>query len=125
LQLLARGGDYRNSEFRHNVSQFASDLRALACTLQSPILAISSQSREGGQYGNGGGSANLASLKESGELEYGADVVMVLVPSSKRQCTPPARAVDLHVVKNRYGDLGMVPLVFRADTGSMREEAKL
>ena len=125
LQLLARGGDYRNSEHRHNVSQFASDLRALACTLQSPVLAISSQSREGGQYGNGGGSANLASLKESGELEYGADVVMVLVPSSKRQCTPPARAVDLHVVKNRYGDLGMIPLVFRADTGSMREEAKV
>lgn len=125
LQLLARGGDYRSAEHRHNVSQFAADLRALAGALQSPMIALSSQSRQGGGYGTGGGVANNASLKESGDLEYDADLLMFIVPSTKRQCTPPARALDLCVTKQRDGDLGVVPLVFRPDIATMREEAKV
>jgi replicative DNA helicase len=30
--------------------------------------------------------------------------------------------VDLVLAKNRFGDTGMVPLVFRPDLGDLREE---
>ena len=38
--------------------------------------------------------------------------------------TPPARAVELTVAKNRHGDTRKVGLIFRLDLGTMREEAK-
>jgi replicative DNA helicase len=48
---------------------------------------------------------------------------MFLRMSEKRQIPPPARAVDIVLAKNRFGDVGMVPLVFRPDLGDLREEA--
>lgn len=122
LQRAAHGQGFE--ALRHNVSALAGELRDLANRLGSPVVALSSQSRSGGNYGSGGGSANLDSLKESGDLEYSADVVMFLKPASERKALPPARAVDLVLAKNRFGDVGMVPLVFRADVGVLREEKR-
>ncbi|MHB2020532.1 MAG: hypothetical protein ACYCW6_26650, partial [Candidatus Xenobia bacterium] len=39
-------------------------------------------------------------------FDIGGDVVMFLVGSDRRAATPPARAVDLVIRKNRFGDLG-------------------
>lgn len=105
------------NEFRHVVASLVSELRELALRLDSPVLVISSQNR------TGQGSANLTSLKESGDLEYSADTVIFLVEAQKRPATPPARAVDLVIEKNRYGDKGRVELVFRPDIGMFREVA--
>ena len=121
LQRAAHTAGY--DQLRYNVSAMAGELRDLANRLNGPVLAISSQNRSGGDYGKGGGSATLDSLKESGDLEYSADAVMFLRMSEKRQIAPPARAVDIVLAKNRFGDVGMVPLVFRPDLGDLREEA--
>ncbi|MBN9393149.1 MAG: AAA family ATPase [Chloroflexi bacterium] len=121
LQRAAHTAGY--DQLRYNVSAMAGELRDLANRLNGPVLAISSQNRSGGDYGKGGGSATLDSLKESGDLEYSADAVMFLRMSEKRQIPPPARAVDIVLAKNRFGDVGMVPLVFRPDLGDLREEA--
>jgi len=83
-------------------------LRELALGLHSPVLALASQNRSAGNYGNGKGTAALDSLKESGDLEYAADVVLFLTEAQERMATPPARAVDLTVAKNRHGDTGKV-----------------
>jgi replicative DNA helicase len=104
------------TEFRHVVSALVSELRELSLRLSCPFLVISSQNRPGQ------GTANLISLKESGDLEYSADTALFLVESQKRTATPPARAVDLVVEKNRYGDRGTIPLIFRPDVGIFREE---
>lgn len=120
LQRAAHTAGY--DQLRYNVSAMAGELRDLANRLNGPVLAISSQNRSQGDYGKGGGSATLDSLKESGDLEYSADVVMFLRMSDKRSAAPPARAVDLVLAKNRFGDTGMVPLVFRPDLGDLREE---
>ena len=98
-------------------------LRELALGLHSPVLALASQNRSAGNYGTGKGSAALDSLKESGDLEYAADVVVFLTGAG-RLATPPARAVELTVAKNRHGDTGKVGLIFRPDLGTMREEAR-
>lgn len=120
LQRAAHGQGFDGLRF--NVSALAGELRDLANRLRSPVLALSSQSRAGGNYGSGGGSANLDSLKESGDLEYSADAVMFLKATTERAVVAPARAVDLVLAKNRFGDVGSVPLVFRADVGQLRED---
>jgi len=99
-------------------------LRELALGLHSPVLALASQNRSAGNYGNGKGSAALDSLKESGDLEYAADVVLFLTEAQERGATPLARAVELTVAKNRHGDTGKLSLIFRPDLGTMREEAR-
>lgn len=126
LQLWAKvAEDLRGSfQVRERVELLGGALRELALHLQSPVLALSSQNRGAGNYGNGKGSAALDSLEESGDLEYAADTVLFLVEALERQSLPPARAVDLIIAKNRHGDVGKVPIIFRPDLSAMREEAK-
>jgi replicative DNA helicase len=57
-------------------------------------------------------------------LEYAADVVVFLIEAQERMATPPARAVELTVAKNRHGDTGKVGLIFRLDLGAMHQEAR-
>jgi replicative DNA helicase len=126
LQLWAKVAEDLRGNFsvRERVDMLGGLLRELALRLHSPVLALASQNRSAGNYGNGKGSAALDSLKESGDLEYAADVVLFLTEAQERMATPPARAVELTVAKNRHGDTGKVGLIFRPDLGTMREESK-
>jgi replicative DNA helicase len=126
LQLWAKVAEDLRGNFsvRERVDMLGGLLRELALGLRSPVLALASQNRSAGNYGNGKGSAALDSLKESGDLEYAADVVLFLTEAQERSATLPARAVELTVAKNRHGDTGKVGLIFRPDLGTMREEAK-
>ena len=110
---------------RERVELLGGALRELAARLHSPVLALASQNRAQGHYGNGKGTAALDSLKESGDLEYMADVVLFLTETLERQSRPPARAVDLTIAKNRHGDIGKLLLIFRPDHGTLREEARV
>lgn len=109
-------------QLRHSVAALAAELREVALREGVAVLAISSQNRAAGGYGDGAGTPALDSLKESGDLEYAADSVLCLVPAKERPQAPPARALDLVVVKNRFGDTGKVRLVFRPDVACFREE---
>jgi replicative DNA helicase len=124
LQLWAKVAEDLRGNFsvRERVDMLGGLLRELALGLHSPVLALASQNRSAGNYGNGKGTAALDSLKESGDLEYAADVVLFLTEAQERGATPPARAVELTVAKNRHGDTGKVGLIFRPDLGSMRPE---
>lgn len=102
-------------DFRFVVGRLAGQLRELAMRLDSPMIVISSQNR------TGQGSGSLASLKESGDLEYGADSVWFLRTPEDRVGEGAARAVDLHIAKNRYGDKGAVKLIFRPSHGAFAE----
>jgi hypothetical protein len=53
-----------------------------------PGLILASQNRSAGNYGNGKGTAALDSLKESGDLEYAADVMLFLTEAQERLATP-------------------------------------
>lgn len=124
LQLFAKAAVvYRKLDtVRSRVEAIGTELRELAMRLRSPVLAISSQNREQGGYGDGAGRTSLDSLKESGDLEYMCDVAMFLVGSKNRSPIPPSRAVELSVKKNRHGETGSVQLVFRPDISRFREE---
>jgi replicative DNA helicase len=124
LQVWAKcAREYRRLDSsRARVEALGADLRDVAVKINSPVLAISSQNREHGGYGEGSGKASLESLKESGDLEYLADVAMFLVNSKSVQPTPPLRPLELVIRKNRYGDIGTVRLSFRPDISRFREE---
>jgi len=123
LQLYAKAAQELDGSdtLRERVERMGQRLRELAMQLRSPVLAIASQNR-GAKYSDGG-RANLDTLKESGDLEYGADVVGILTEPDDRQATDPAAAVDLTVAKNRNGETGRVELIFRPDRGTMRPES--
>lgn len=121
LQRAAHGLGYE--QLRHNVSAMAAEMRELASRLVCPLIAISSQNRSQGEYGRGG-RPSLDSLKESGDLEYGADSVLILHPrEAVSSSSDTARPMELSILKNRFGPLGKVNLIFRADHGTFREEA--
>ena len=108
LQLWAKVAEDLRGNFsvRERLDRLGGLLRELALGLHSPVLALAAQNRSAGNYGNG--SAALDSLKESGDLEYAADVVVFLTEAQERMATPLGRAVELTVAKNRRGDTGQV-----------------
>lgn len=103
------------TDFRHVVAGLAADLRELSLRLDCPMVLISSQNR------SGLGQAHLATLKESGDLEYSADLVAIACEDHEQFVSPPERAVRLSIVKNRYGDRGAINLRFRPDLGTFEE----
>lgn len=119
LQRAAHSLGYE--QLRQNVSLLTGELRELSMRLDCPLLAISSQNRASGDYGKGGSGA-LDSLKESGDLEYGADTVSLLYYPSDTGNTIAARELEMKVAKNRFGPCGSLRLVFRPDLGVFREK---
>jgi replicative DNA helicase len=126
LQVWGKGGiAYRHLEtVRARVETFCSELRELAMGFRSPVMVLSSQNRQQGGYGDGGGRSSLDSFKESGDLEYTADVALFLVGSRSPTAVPPAHAVELNVRKNRDGDTGTIHLIFRPDISRFREQER-
>lgn len=89
-------------------------LKGLAKTLGCPVVALSQLSRDSVKTGR---APDLHDLRDSGNLEQDANVVLMLHRPS--YSLPDARAVrlDLLVRKNRGGPLGEVPILFRTATG--------
>lgn len=88
------------------------ELRQMARDLQVPVVAVSSLNRV--SYA---APVGMGSFKESGAIEYGADVLLALQPARKNA----SHACDLVVLKNRYGAApghdGAVPLAFDSSRG--------
>jgi replicative DNA helicase len=105
-------------ERRLQVEAVSQGLKTLAIQAAVPIVCLSSLSRppEGREA-----KPTLASLRESGELEHDADVVLLLHRAFGEMAT------ECQVAKNRDGRVGPVHLLFRAewvafDEASPREE---
>ncbi|MFQ5852618.1 MAG: DnaB-like helicase C-terminal domain-containing protein, partial [Candidatus Binatia bacterium] len=118
LQRMAHSQGY--AELRANVSSLTAELWELSKRLGSPVLAVSSQNRTG--YAKNENKPFLETLKESGDIEYASDVILFLGEDKKRHARPPARAMQLVIAKNRHGESGSIPLIFRANIGSFAEE---
>jgi replicative DNA helicase len=110
LQNFARQlPSYRNGkqDVRLATTEIASRLRALAASLDCTVITLSSQNREAYKAQDASKNA-LSTGKESGDIEYTADVVMSIVDGSTSERTAPAgfTAKVLRVDKNRQGAAG-------------------
>ena len=104
LQLLKATPGVR--ERRHQVEEISKGLKQLAHQYDVPVLALSSLARPAND-----GPPSLASLRESGELEHDADVVLLL----HRDKDDTAGRTELSIAKARDGRLGEIHLFFHGD----------
>ncbi|MEN9935866.1 MAG: hypothetical protein RLZZ387_2445 [Chloroflexota bacterium] len=111
LQLI-RG---RAADRVQEVSEVARGLKHLAKDLNVPVIALSQLSRAVEQRGSK--VPQLSDLRESGEIEQAADIVMFLYRAEVYEAeTATPGIAELHVAKHRNGPLGVVPLRFDART---------
>lgn len=117
---LQRADSGRVTSAKDRVDLHVSALRRLARQLDSPVLAISAENRQGYK------SKKIDVFKESGGIEYSADVaaVMTLDKDATRAAGGNYRVVDVNVVKNRSGDLAVVKFKFYAERAEFIETAK-
>jgi replicative DNA helicase len=105
-------------EFRMAVGAVALALRDVANRARCPVLMISAQNR--GEQGT----ASLTSLRESSDLEYGADSAMFLLDDDAAMVGSGKYARTLKISKNRFGQNGLqIPLVLDGRTQVFSERA--
>ncbi len=108
------------SELRLAVSALTDQLRDLARALDCTVLVLGSQNRAG--YGNG--VSALASAKESGDIEYGVDVLAAIGEDDKRIAALGCKAYELRIDKNRQGDTCTLALDWMPTRQQFTEAAK-
>lgn len=111
LQLCGRPGE----ELRVSIGRTAYAARAIARDLGAVVLALSSTARENYSkliFSEETSPADFVGLgKESGEVEYASDGVLVLARGTK----PDSIVRRLVVAKNRSGPTGVVDLTWNGD----------
>ncbi|MFO0938836.1 MAG: DnaB-like helicase C-terminal domain-containing protein [Gemmataceae bacterium] len=95
---------------RHlQVGMAAKALRNLAGELKCPVLCLAQLNREPESRG---GEPKLSDLRDSGEIEQDADVVLLLHRKSSDP-TLPIQEIDVLIAKNRNGPTGKVELTYQ------------
>jgi replicative DNA helicase len=94
------------------IGEYTRSLKNLAKDLQIPVFAIAQLGRQAEQ--SLGGELQLSHLRESGNIEQDANVVMLMSCPHENGVTDWTRA-DIHVAKNREGRIGHVLLEREAD----------
>lgn len=97
-------GERRELSLREKIDGRVATLKHAARRLDALVFAVSELNRSA--YGRDG-QITLAAFKESGGIEYGLDVGLIL------RRVPDSFATDVHVVKNRLGEHGK----FRLERG--------
>lgn len=109
LQKLPAAGRGRSLSDFERVSQVSNDLQQLARRTGKVVVALSQLSRPE----NRGDAPTLSSLRQSGQIEQDADVVLLLY---KEDPTDPASRRNLDIAKNKDGLAGIgLSLVFDGD----------
>jgi len=115
LQLMAtRRNDM--GDFRVAVSRTMSEIKDVASAYQIPILVIAALNRDGYER------ADFTSLRESSDIEYTADTGTFLVEDTGAAVSGMRKALNMTVVKNRFGERGReIQLRFDGEAGVIGE----
>lgn len=114
LQIVPTEKDY--SDIRRQVDMVVSEFRRIARDLPASIVVISSIGRASYKEGTGA----LDAFKESGGIEFGADVGGVMIPDKNKGkgeatvlgASRQWKRVHLDIVKNRNGERARIALNF-------------
>ena len=113
LQLMRCGKKRIESRFQE-VSEIVRDIKSVAKELKVPIIALSQLSRDVEK--RGGDIPKLSDLRESGEIEQTADLVVFIHRDDYyEQSTMSLSPTKIVIAKHRNGPTGSVDLVFRKD----------
>ncbi len=119
LQLMNAGGRYENRNLE--IGAITRGLKQLAKELDVPVVALSQLSRLPERRGKDH-RPQLADLRESGNIEQDADVVMFVYREEVYEPDDPdvEGMAQLIIAKHRNGETGSVDLVFIGDTTTFR-----
>ncbi len=119
LQLMNAGGRYENRNLE--IGAITRGLKQLAKELEVPVVALSQLSRQPERRSNDH-RPQLADLRESGNIEQDADIVLFVYREELYDPENPdvEGLADLIVAKHRNGETGSVRLVFLGDTTTFR-----
>lgn len=113
LQIVPTAEEFK--DVKNRVDAVVSDLRRMARDLHAPVMAIASINR--GAYKKSEGT--LEAYKESGGIEFGADLAGVLVGDKDLRGTDPIEGVNrsykgihLDLIKNRNGERSRITFKF-------------
>ncbi len=115
----------RNQTYAQAIGGLSSSFKALAEELACPVLCLAQLNRQSDMLGK---RPTLTSLKDSGNLEQDADVVLLLSPrletfTFEQWRDQPFRKVLLDVAKDRRGGQTCdIPLIFNKSRVLFREE---
>jgi replicative DNA helicase len=114
LQLMQSSLRMRDANRVQEVGEISRGLKALARELQLPVVALSQLSRQTEMRESR--EPRLSDLRESGELEQSADLVMFLWREKERGADDQemdGELVNLRLAKHRNGPTGQTSLWFR------------
>ncbi len=119
LQLMNAGGRYENRNLE--IGAITRGLKQLAKELDLPVVALSQLSRLPDRRGKDH-RPQLSDLRESGNIEQDADLVMFVYREEVYEPDDPdiAGLAELIIAKHRNGETGRVELVFMGDTTTFR-----
>lgn len=126
LQLIPPEEGFYRSE-KERVDRVCSDLRRIARDLDCPIVVVSSLHRPAYQKED---KPSLASFKESGGIEYTADLAIVMTEDKEETNNltktngRPIRRIVLKIVKNRNGERAKILFDFDLQTATFTEISK-
>lgn len=115
LQLL--GVPYRRSSRQEEVAEISKSLKALAKELNIPVVALAQLSRQVEHRSDK--RPQLADLRESGQIEQDADLIIFIHrPEYYKKNPPPEEegVAEIIVAKQRQGPTGLIKLAFNKDT---------
>lgn len=103
------------------VGQIGKACKALAKDLKCPVLVVSSMNREIEK--RDGGKPQLSDLRESGQIEFDADMV-IFVDRPDLDVQPELQEADFVIKKNRGGPVGRVRVLWKAKTTQFLDVAR-
>lgn len=110
LQLVRAPREVKERRFQ--VEAVSQGLKAIALKFKLPVLCLTSLRRPL----QGNPEPTTADLRESGELEHDADIILLLHKEN-----PEANAVSLRIAKNRDGAIGVQAMIFTSECVSFSE----
>jgi replicative DNA helicase len=119
LQLLKT--PYRHATRQEEVAEISRNLKALAKELEVPVVALAQLSRQVEQRSDK--RPQLADLRESGQIEQDADLIIFIHrPEVYKKHPPPEEEglAEIIVAKQRQGPTGIVKLAFDKETTAFK-----
>jgi replicative DNA helicase len=126
MQLMRSGKKRPESRF-HEVSELVRDVKGFAKESQIPIIALSQLSRAVEQRAADDRRPRLSDLRESGEFEQTADLVLFIhrddyyeQPQTQETPIQQASKTELIIAKHRNGATGSINLTFQKEISKFR-----
>lgn len=117
------GNTNYNGNRNNEVAEASKGLKALAMEVKCPVLALAALGRA--IESRAGHTPTLSDLRESGDIEYDADVVMFIHREERYDKESSQKGVaEIHIAKNRQGPLGIVPLFFDEQSQRWRDPVR-